>query len=85
MTSGTVYSVFLSYGDSVEGSRGRRVHWRAVWHCTEIVRRWCDLTSETWDLEQGYHARVRAVGRRESSKWAMTRRRFDPKSDSKLK
>lgn len=37
-----------------------------------------------WDLEQGYYARVRAVSRRASSKWALTQR-FDPKSDSKLK
>ncbi|XP_070705361.1 interleukin-20 receptor subunit alpha [Pempheris klunzingeri] len=73
---------YAIYGDSVEGNRGRRVHWRAVRQCTEIVRTWCDLSNETWDLEQGYHARVRAVSRRASSKWALTRRRFDPKSDT---
>ncbi|XP_053192651.1 interleukin-20 receptor subunit alpha [Scomber japonicus] len=78
----TLFTVqYAIYGDSVEGSRGRRVHWRAVQHCTEIVRHWCDLTSEMWDLEQGYHARVRTVGRRISSKWVTTRR-FDPKSDT---
>ncbi|XP_062293781.1 interleukin-20 receptor subunit alpha [Scomber scombrus] len=78
----TLFTVqYAIYGDSVEGSRGRRVHWRAVRHCTEIVRHWCDLTSEMWDQEQGYHARVRAVGRRILSKWVTTRR-FDPKSDT---
>lgn len=76
--------VFLSYGDSVEDSRGRRVNWRAVRQCTEIVRSWCDLSNETWDLEHGYYARVRAVSRKASSKWVLTRR-FDPKLDSKLK
>ncbi|XP_051792987.1 LOW QUALITY PROTEIN: interleukin-20 receptor subunit alpha [Acanthochromis polyacanthus] len=73
---------YAIYGDSIKGSKGRRVNWRAVKKCTEIVRTWCDLSNETWDLEQGYHARVRAVGRKSSSKWAVTRRRFDPKLDT---
>ncbi|XP_070781737.1 interleukin-20 receptor subunit alpha isoform X2 [Enoplosus armatus] len=73
---------YAIYGDSVEGSKGRQVHWRAVRQCTEIVRTWCDLSNETRDLEQGYHARVRAVSGRASSKWAFTRRRFDPHSDT---
>ncbi|XP_042371344.1 interleukin-20 receptor subunit alpha-like, partial [Plectropomus leopardus] len=70
------------YGDSVEGSRGRRVQWRAVRRCTEIVRSWCDLSNETWDLEHGYYGRVRAVSQRASSKWALTGSRFDPKTDT---
>ncbi|XP_074541756.1 interleukin-20 receptor subunit alpha [Halichoeres trimaculatus] len=79
----THYTVqYAIYGDSVEGSRGKRVHWRSVQHCTEVVRCWCDLSHETWDLEQGYYARVRAVSRKVSSKWALTLRRFDPKSDT---
>lgn len=48
----------------------------------EIVRTWCDLSDEMSDEEQGYSARVRAVARRASSKWALTERRFDPKSDT---
>ncbi|XP_076612549.1 interleukin-20 receptor subunit alpha [Chaetodon auriga] len=72
---------YAIYGDSVEDSKGRRVNWRAVRRCTEIGRSWCDLSNETWDLEQGYYARVRAVSRRTSSKWALTWR-FDPKSDT---
>uniref|UniRef100_A0A3B4U953 Uncharacterized LOC111216479 n=1 Tax=Seriola dumerili TaxID=41447 RepID=A0A3B4U953_SERDU len=62
--------------------KGKRVHWRAVHQCTDIVRRWCDLSSETSDQEQGYYARVRAVGRKGSSKWTLTERRFDPKTDT---
>lgn len=73
---------YAIYGDSIKGNKGRRVNWRAVKKCTEIVRTWCDLSRETWDLEQGYHARVRAVGNKSSSKWAVTRRRFDPKLDT---
>ncbi|XP_029281719.1 interleukin-20 receptor subunit alpha [Cottoperca gobio] len=73
---------YAIYGESVEGSEGRRVHWRKVRRCTEIVRSWCDLSNETKDLEQGYYARVRAVSRRASSKWVLTGRRFDPKTDT---
>ncbi|CAG5928178.1 unnamed protein product [Menidia menidia] len=73
---------YAIYGDTIAGSKGRRVNWRAVQQCTDIARTWCDLSSETWDVEQGYHARVRAVGGGASSKWALTSRRFDPKSDT---
>lgn len=79
----THYTVqYAIYGDSVESSRGKRVRWRSVQHCTEVVRCWCDLSNETWDLEQGYYARVRAVSRKTSSKWVVTWRRFDPKLDT---
>ncbi|KAM6915118.1 interleukin-20 receptor subunit alpha [Xenentodon cancila] len=73
---------YAIYGDSIPGSKGKRVHWRAVRQCTNIMRTWCDLSPETWDEEQGYHARVRALVRTASSKWASTQRRFDPKSDT---
>lgn len=73
---------YAIYGDSVESSRGRRIYWREVSRCTEIAQNWCDLSNETWDQEQGYYARVRAMSRRASSKWALTQRRFDPKSDT---
>lgn len=59
------------------------MRWRAVQRCTEIVQSWCDLSNETRDLEQGYYARVRAVSRKAYSRWVMTQKRFDPKSDSK--
>lgn len=74
--------LLYSYGDSVADDKGRRVRWRAVQRCTEVVQSWCDLSNETWDLEQGYYARVRAVSRKAYSRWVLTRR-FDPKSDSK--
>ncbi|KAK1889474.1 Interleukin-20 receptor subunit alpha [Dissostichus eleginoides] len=67
---------YAIYGDS------GRAHWRAVPRCTDIVRRWCDLSNETGDPEQGYYARVRAVSRRASSSWVQTTRRFDPKWDT---
>ncbi|XP_026175163.1 interleukin-20 receptor subunit alpha [Mastacembelus armatus] len=73
---------YAIYGDSMDSSKGTRINWRGVRHCTEIVRNWCDLSNETWDQEQGYHARVRAMSRRASSKWALTQRRFDPKLDT---
>ncbi|XP_029966807.1 interleukin-20 receptor subunit alpha isoform X2 [Salarias fasciatus] len=79
----TLFTVEYSiYGDSIEGNKGRRVRWRPVQKCREIVRTWCDLSGETEDEEQGYHARVRAVTRKASSRWVLTQRRFDPKVDT---
>uniref|UniRef100_A0A4W6EQ74 Fibronectin type-III domain-containing protein n=1 Tax=Lates calcarifer TaxID=8187 RepID=A0A4W6EQ74_LATCA len=67
----TLFTVqYAIYGDSVEGSKGKRVHWRAVHQCTNIVQKWCDLTNETWDHENGYYGRVRAC------------ERFDPTTDT---
>uniref|UniRef100_A0A667ZVR0 Fibronectin type-III domain-containing protein n=1 Tax=Myripristis murdjan TaxID=586833 RepID=A0A667ZVR0_9TELE len=78
----THYTVqYAIYGDRVEDG-GRRVRWRPVLHCTDTTRSSCDLTNETWDLEQGYYARVRARGSRGSSKWTVTQRRFEPKADT---
>lgn len=74
--------LLFSYGDSDVDSKGRRVRWRVVQGCAEVAQSWCDLSNQTWDLEHGYYARVRAETRRASSKWVLTRR-FDPKSDSK--
>ncbi|KAA8583174.1 hypothetical protein FQN60_015720 [Etheostoma spectabile] len=70
---------YAIYGDRVEGKKN--ANWRAVRLCTKIARSWCDLSNETWDLEEGYYARVRAVSQRASSKWVVTRR-FDPKTDT---
>ncbi|CAN9507751.1 unnamed protein product [Ophioblennius macclurei] len=79
----TLFTVeYAIYGDSVETNKGRRVRWRKVNACQEIVRTWCDLSKETEDEEQGYHARVRAVSRRAASKWVLTLRRFDPKVET---
>ncbi|XP_028296136.1 interleukin-20 receptor subunit alpha isoform X2 [Gouania willdenowi] len=73
---------YAIYGDSTEGNKGRRVHWRPVPQCTKIVQTWCDLSKETEDEEQGYYARVRSVHRKTFSKWTLTQRRFDPKSET---
>ncbi|XP_054475039.1 interleukin-20 receptor subunit alpha [Anoplopoma fimbria] len=72
---------YAIYGESVKGNKERKANWRAVWRCTKIVQSWCDLSNETWDLEQGYYARVRAVSPGASSSWAVTQRRFDPKTE----
>uniref|UniRef100_A0A146Y5N4 Interleukin 20 receptor, alpha n=1 Tax=Fundulus heteroclitus TaxID=8078 RepID=A0A146Y5N4_FUNHE len=82
---GTHFSVeYVIYGDTTEVGKGKRVreNWRAVQQCTNIVRTWCDLSVETWAEEEGYYARVRATGRKSSSKWAVTKNRFDPKWDT---
>ncbi|KAK7906949.1 hypothetical protein WMY93_015561 [Mugilogobius chulae] len=52
-----------------------------VQHCTEITRTRCDLSVETADQEEGYIAKVRAVGRNGNSKWVETPR-FDPMIDT---
>ncbi|XP_030577704.1 interleukin-20 receptor subunit alpha [Archocentrus centrarchus] len=82
-TDETLFTVeYAIYGDTIQGNKGKRMNWRAVQHCRKIARTWCDLSSETWDMEDSYYAKVRAVDRGESSKWALTRRRFDPKIDT---
>ncbi|XP_061668909.1 interleukin-20 receptor subunit alpha [Syngnathoides biaculeatus] len=79
---GTRYTVQLAiYGDSVEGTKGKRVNWRPVPWCKETGRTWCDVSRETWDLQQEYYARVRSVGSA-FSKWVVTDTRFAPKSDT---
>uniref|UniRef100_A0A3P8WYY6 Fibronectin type-III domain-containing protein n=1 Tax=Cynoglossus semilaevis TaxID=244447 RepID=A0A3P8WYY6_CYNSE len=52
---------YAIYGDTIQGNKGKRVNWREVQHCTDIPRSWCDLSNETRDEEQGYHARVRTL------------------------
>ncbi|KAK2856376.1 hypothetical protein Q5P01_005111 [Channa striata] len=82
-TNDTHYTVqYVIYGDTVDGIKGKRLNWRTVWLCSRIVETWCDLSNETWDQELGYYARVRAVGMKVASKWAVTQRRFDPKSET---
>ncbi|XP_077367501.1 interleukin-20 receptor subunit alpha [Festucalex cinctus] len=79
--AGTRYSVeFAFYGDSVGGSQG---NWRPVPWCRETEATWCDLTRETWDAEQGYYGRVRAVGSA-PSEWVRTHMRFVPKLDTRF-
>lgn len=61
------------------------MRWRVKKQCRNIPQTWCDLSNETTDLDEGYFARVKAVGTNLSSKWAFTEKRFDPKADSKLR
>ncbi|KAK5606755.1 hypothetical protein CRENBAI_016100 [Crenichthys baileyi] len=80
---GTHFTVeYAIYGEITEVNKGRRGHWRAAHQCANIVRTWCDLSVETWAEEEGYYARVRALGKKSTSKWIVTKRRFDPKWDT---
>ncbi|XP_054900300.1 interleukin-20 receptor subunit alpha [Poeciliopsis prolifica] len=80
---GTLFTVqYAIYGNTREVRKGKRETWRSVDQCTNIVRTWCDLSAETWDEEERYFARVRALGRKSSSKWTETNKRFDPKSET---
>ncbi|XP_043962281.1 interleukin-20 receptor subunit alpha [Gambusia affinis] len=80
---GTHFTVqYAIYGNPWEVTKGKWKHWRAVDQCTNIVRTWCDLSAETWDEEERYYARVRALGRKSSSKWTKTNKQFDPKSET---
>ncbi|CAB1340253.1 unnamed protein product [Coregonus sp. 'balchen'] len=80
----THYTVeYAIYGDRVDGG-ARQVRWRVKKQCRDIPQTWCDLSNETTDLDEGYFARVKAVGKIRSSKWTLTEKRFEPKTDSKL-
>ncbi|CAL8313925.1 unnamed protein product [Lota lota] len=68
-----------SYGDTLNDGKE---HWRVVPRCSNVELTRCDLTSQTWDLEQGYFARVQAADHSGFSKWKGTQQRFDPKSDT---
>ncbi|XP_017264497.1 interleukin-20 receptor subunit alpha [Kryptolebias marmoratus] len=72
---------YAIYGRTIRNSKGKSKIWRPVRECTEILRTWCDLSTETRDEEQGYYARVRAIGPKSSSDWVRTER-FDPKSET---
>nr|XP_061806430.1 interleukin-20 receptor subunit alpha-like [Nerophis lumbriciformis] len=77
---GTSYTVqFALYADILPDSK--LLNWRPVARCEETERTWCDLSSQTWDFEQGYYARVRAISPSGFSEWVETRR-FHPKFDT---
>ncbi|KAM9355191.1 interleukin-20 receptor subunit alpha [Pholidichthys leucotaenia] len=81
--NGTQFSVeYAIYGEKIQKNKGKRIHWRPVRHCTEIVRTYCDLSRETWDVDHGYITRVRALSKGTSSKWIWSEKRFDPKLDT---
>ncbi|XP_064781424.1 uncharacterized protein LOC135506018 isoform X2 [Oncorhynchus masou masou] len=78
----THYTVeYAIYGDRMD-SGATQVRWRVKNQCRDIPQTLCDLSNETTDLDEGYFARVKAVGTNLSSKWAFTEKRFDPKADT---
>nr|WBO25589.1 interleukin 20 receptor alpha [Ctenopharyngodon idella]WCC60319.1 interleukin 20 receptor subunit alpha like-protein [Ctenopharyngodon idella] len=81
---GTVYSVeYAIYGDA-EGSGSEQVRWRRVNQCSSITQSECDVSQETFDLQEEYYARVRAVGARTQSLWSESTHRFRPMTDTVL-
>ncbi|XP_037541044.1 interleukin-20 receptor subunit alpha [Nematolebias whitei] len=72
---------YAVYGKPIKNAEGKSEIWRPVQECRKITRTWCDLSNETKAEEQGYFARVRAIGSQSSSTWVVTPR-FDPKSET---
>nr|XP_023652929.1 uncharacterized protein LOC111836146 [Paramormyrops kingsleyae] len=78
---GTWYAVeYAIYGEEDKAAPGQEV-WKGVKACKKLRKTWCDLSTETSDLEEKYYARVRAVGKNGSSEWNHTDR-FDPFLDT---
>uniref|UniRef100_A0A8C1R8E4 Interleukin 20 receptor, alpha n=1 Tax=Cyprinus carpio TaxID=7962 RepID=A0A8C1R8E4_CYPCA len=74
----TVYTVeYAIYGDEEE-SGSERVRWRRVEHCCSITQSECDLSQETFSLEEDYYARVRAASANTQSVWTESTSRFSP-------
>uniref|UniRef100_A0A8C1P0U2 Interleukin 20 receptor, alpha n=1 Tax=Cyprinus carpio TaxID=7962 RepID=A0A8C1P0U2_CYPCA len=80
----TVYTVeYAIYGDEEE-SGSERVRWRRVEHCTCVTQNQCDVSQETFNLEEDYYARVRAVSGNTQSVWTESTSRFSPELDTIL-
>lgn len=77
--------VFCSYGDAEE-SNSEQVRWRSVEQCTFIQQTECDVSQETFNLEEDYYARVKAVGPHTDGQsiWTETATRFRPMTDSEF-
>ncbi|XP_044274738.1 interleukin-22 receptor subunit alpha-1 [Varanus komodoensis] len=75
MPPGTVYEVqYKRYGEA----------WQNKSECQNITQRFCDLTHETENYMERYHARVRAVTPGSpASSWAMSPR-FCPREDTNI-
>lgn len=74
---------YCSYGDAEE-SNSEQVRWRPVEQCTSIQHTECDVSQETFNLEEDYYARVKAVGPQTQSIWTETTTRFKPMTDSEF-
>ncbi|KAF7231183.1 interleukin-20 receptor subunit alpha [Nothobranchius furzeri] len=70
---------YAIYGETTNKRKG--ILWRPVRQCMDIGGTWCDLSAQMQDLEQAYYARVRALRRKSSSKWAETQR-YDLKTET---
>ncbi|KAL0163630.1 hypothetical protein M9458_039383, partial [Cirrhinus mrigala] len=68
------------YGDEEENSTAQ-VRWRRVKHCISITQNECDVSQETFNLEDDYYARVRAVSANTQSVWTESMTRFSPEFD----
>ncbi|XP_056621041.1 interleukin-20 receptor subunit alpha isoform X2 [Triplophysa dalaica] len=80
----TVYAVeYAVYGDEDE-SNSEQVRWRPVKQCTFIQQTECDVSQETFNLEDDYYARVKAVAQHTHSIWTETTTRFKPMTDTTL-
>ncbi|XP_036420068.1 interleukin-20 receptor subunit alpha isoform X2 [Colossoma macropomum] len=78
---GTTYTVeYAIYGD-VEGD-GEQVVWSPAEQCRNITDTECDLTEQTYDINEDYYARVRANRPHAHSHWVETESRFRPLSDT---
>lgn len=80
----TIYTVeYAVYGDA-EDSNSEQVRWRPVEQCTSIQQTECDVSQETFNLEEDYYARVKAVSPQTQSIWTETTTRFKPMTDTIL-
>ncbi|XP_073672626.1 interleukin-20 receptor subunit alpha [Garra rufa] len=80
----TVYTVeYAIYGDEVENCSAQ-VRWRRVEHCTSITQNECDVSQETFNLEEDYYARVKAISANTQSIWTESTTRFSPQLDTIL-
>ncbi|KAL7872560.1 hypothetical protein SRHO_G00075430 [Serrasalmus rhombeus] len=78
---GTTYTVECAvYGDG-EGD-GEQVVWSPAEQCQNITDTECDLTEQTYDINEDYYARVRANRPHAHSQWVETESRFRPLSDT---
>ncbi|XP_077076478.1 interleukin-20 receptor subunit alpha [Siphateles boraxobius] len=78
----TVFSVeYAIYGDE-EASGSGRLRWRRVEQCSSITQSECDVSQETFDTQEEYYARVRAVSAHTHSLWSESTHRFSPMIDT---
>lgn len=81
--NGTSYTVeYAIYGDAEENN-SEQVRWRPVEQCTFIQQTECDVSQETFNLDDEYYARVKAISPQTQSLWTESTR-FSPMMDTIL-